>query len=86
MKNSLAEFIEMNTLKKKTKVPDTIIEAYVEGIQYDKGVFTWVLNPKLGNEVSNIEIDTKKLKKNELFRDKINSTYYDCCSTGCYRK
>ena len=82
--NSLAEFIEMNTLKKKTKVPDAIIEAYVEGIQYDKGVFTWVLNPKLGNEVSNIEIDTKKLKKNELFRDKINSTYYDCSSTGCY--
>lgn len=80
---ALTEFIEMEGFGKKKKIPETIIDYYVEKIYYDKGIFSWFLRPKVGNELSEITIDATNLKKkidsNKLMLD-ANS------STGCYRK
>lgn len=58
---SLTAFIKMEAFAPRAKVPDIIIDAFVERIVYDKGVFTWYLNPQLGNAI--YEVDTTDWKK-----------------------
>lgn len=62
--DKLSEFIKMKAFDESRKIPKTIIDYYVEQIIYDKGVFTWILNPVTGNKMENILIDTGKLKRN----------------------
>ena len=76
----LAEFIQMKAFDAKRKIPSTIIDQYVEQIIFDKGVFTWILNPALGNQYQRLSIDTSGMKKNQT------SPKLLCCadtSTGC---
>ncbi len=61
---SLTEFIKMKAFSARKKIPETVIEYFVEGIRYDKGVFTWVLNPKLGLTNSELSVNMKNVKKN----------------------
>ena len=58
---SLTEFIKMKAFDPRAKIPDTMINAFVDRVIYDKGVFTWFLNPKLGN--ASFDIDTTDWKK-----------------------
>ena len=71
----------MKAFDAKRKIPSTIIDQYVEQIIFDKGVFTWILNPALGNQYQRLSIDTSGMKKNQT------SPKLLCCadtSTGCY--
>ena len=50
------------------KIPESFIDVFVDKIIYDKGVFSWYLNPKFGNEV--FDMDTCDWKKSMLNRKK----------------
>ena len=56
---SLNDFINMKAFAKTKKIPSTIIDAYVERIVFDKGDFTWILSPRLGNKVDSIVVSEK---------------------------
>lgn len=78
----LAEFIQMKSFDPKRKIPSTIIDQYVDQIIFDKGVFTWILNPALGNQIQRLSIETSGMKKSQP------SPQLLCCAdtnTGCYR-
>ena len=79
--NGLTEFIKMKAFDEKSKIPSTVIDQYVEQIIYDKGVFTWILNPSLGNECQRLEMDTSEWKKGYI-TDKLLCR--DTGSTGSY--
>ena len=68
---SLAAFVEMKAFDPCAKLPETLIEAFVDKIIYDKGTFSWYLNPKYGNEI--FVIDTTDWKKSMLNRKKNNN-------------
>ncbi len=77
---SLTEFIRMKAFDPRAKIPDTMINAFVDRVIYDKGVFTWFLNPKLGN--ASFDIDTTDWKKSMSKSQK--KTLPDLYSTGSY--
>ncbi len=79
---SLTEFIRMKAFDSRAKIPMTMINAFVDRIIFDKGVFTWYLKPKAGNET--FDIDTTDWKKNRL--NTLYLTSRDVSSTGSYRK
>lgn len=58
----LSEFIKMKAFSKKEKIPETIIEKYVEKIIFYKDDFEWYLRPAIGN-VDFLSVDTKNMKK-----------------------
>ncbi len=64
---SLNEFIKMQAFDPKRKIPETLIDAFVERIIFDKGVFSWYLKPKVGN--ASFDIDTSEWKKSMLKGD-----------------
>ena len=65
---SLQEFVNMKAFDPSAKIPESLIEAFVDKIVFDKGVFSWYLNPKFGNEV--FDMDTTDWKKSMLNREK----------------
>ena len=75
---SLTEFIKLKAFADKKTIPETVIDRYVSGIRYNKGVFTWVLDPRMGKEMSELTVDMNGVKKNRL-----NLMYHDDCSTEC---
>lgn len=77
---SLGEFIKMEAFDPRAKIPETLIDAFVDRIIYDKGTFSWYLNPKLGNE--RFDIDTSTWKKSML--KKTNAGVVS--SSGSYRR
>lgn len=79
---SLTEFIKMQAFDSRAKIPETMIDAFVDRVVYDKGVFSWYLNPKLGNE--SFKIDTSDWKKNML-KGKKNTLPAET-STGSYQQ
>ena len=79
---SLNEFIKMKAFNPRAKIPETLIDAFVERIVYDKGVFNWYLRPKVGNQT--FAVDTTDWKKSMLKNQK--KTLQVHSSTGCYRK
>lgn len=78
---SLTEFIKMQAFDTRAKIPETVIDSFVDRIVFDKGEFSWYLNPKLGNET--FKIDTTDWKKSMLKSQK--KTLPDGSSTGSYR-
>lgn len=79
---SLTEFIKMQAFDPRKKLPESLIDAFVDRVVYDKGVFNWYLNPKLGNEV--FAFDTSDLKKSMLKNHKMLLPVQS--STGSYRR
>ena len=79
---SLTEFIKMQAFDPRAKIPETMIDAFVDRIVFDKGVFSWYLNPKLGNET--FSIDTTDWKKSMLKTQKKTLPAHD--STGSYQR
>lgn len=47
---SLSEFIKMTAYDSRTKIPDTVIDNFVDRVVYNHGEFIWYLNPAFGNE------------------------------------
>ena len=83
--DSLSEFIKMTAFDARAKIPDTVIDNFVDQIVFDHGAFIWYLNPTYGNEVYKQEAsDWKKKQHLQSLNDKATSSA--CCSTGCYRK
>lgn len=78
---SLTEFIKMQAFDPRAKIPETMIDVFVDRIVYDKGVFSWYLNPKLGNET--FKVDTTDWKKSMLKSQKKTLPAHN--STGSYR-
>lgn len=59
--DSLSEFIRMTAFDSRAKIPETVIDNFVDQIVYDHGVFKWYLNPAYGNEIySQATSDWKK--------------------------
>lgn len=82
--DSLSEFIKMTAFDARAKIPDTVIDNFVDQIVFDHGAFIWYLNPTYGNEVYKQEAsDWKKKQHLQSLNDKTTSSA--CCSTGCYR-
>lgn len=77
---SLTEFIKMQAFDPRVKIPETMIDVFVDRIVYDKGVFSWYLNPKLGNET--FKVDTTDWKKSMLKSQKKTLPAHN--STGSY--
>ncbi len=61
---SLDEFVKMEAFNEDAKIPESVIGAFVDRIIFDKNVFSWYLNSKLGNEA--LAIDTTDWKKSML--------------------
>ena len=76
---SLTDFINMKAYAKSRKIPSTIIDAYVERIVFDKGDFTWILNPRLGNKTSAITVRDSEFPR-QAQGNVMCSAY---ASTGC---
>ena len=79
---SLFEFAKMQAFDPRAKIPETMIDAFVDRVIYDKGVFSWYLNPKLGND--SFKVDTTDWKKNMLKAQKKTLPAHN--STGSDRK
>lgn len=62
--DSLSEFIKMTAYDARAKIPDTVIDNFVDQIIYDHGAFIWYLNPAYGNEVYKQE--ASDWKKNSI--------------------
>ena len=69
----------MQAFDPRAKIPETMIDVFVDRIVYDKGVFSWYLNPKLGNET--FKVDTTDWKKSMLKSQKKTLPAHN--STGC---
>ena len=61
---SLSEFIKMTAFDARAKIPDTVIDNFVDQIVFDHGAFIWYLNPVFGNEV--YKQDASDWKKNSI--------------------
>lgn len=61
---SLSEFIKMTAFDVRAKIPDTVIDNFVDQIVFDHGAFIWYLNPVFGNEV--YKQDASDWKKNSI--------------------
>lgn len=48
---SLSEFIKMTAYDARAKIPETVIDNFVDRVVFDHGDFIWYLNPSFGNEV-----------------------------------
>lgn len=59
----IEEFVKMKAFDVSRKIPSTLIDYYVDRIIFDKGKFTWILNPELGNKYQDYIIDSASLKK-----------------------
>ena len=68
----------MQAFDPRVQIPETLIDAFVDRIVFDKGVFSWYLNPKLGNET--FKVGTSDFKKSML---KVQKTLLANSSTGC---
>lgn len=79
---SLSEFIKMTAYDFRAKIPDTVIDNFVDQIVFDHGTFIWYLNPAYGNEVYKQDAsDWKKKQHLQSLSDKC--TLQACPSTGC---
>ena len=83
--DALSSFVKMKAFDEKSSVPSTIIDRYVEKIIFDKDKFTWVLNPRLGNENQKVNMCIDN-KNNSCYNNGSSVTMcYDEASTGSYR-
>lgn len=62
--DSLSEFIKMTAFDARAKIPDTVIDNFVDQIVFDHGAFIWYLNPVYGNEV--YKQDASDWEKNSI--------------------
>ena len=83
--DSLSEFIKMTAFDARAKIPDTVIDNFVDQIVFDHGAFIWYLNPVFGNEAYKQDSsDWKKKQHLQSLSDKC--TLQACSSTGSYRR
>lgn len=81
--DSLSEFIKMTAFDARAKIPDTVIDNFVDQIVFDHGAFIWYLNPVYGNEVYKQDAsDWEKKQHLQSLSDKC--TLQACPSTGIY--
>lgn len=61
------EFIKMTAYDARAKIPETVIDNFVDRVVFDHGDFIWYLNPSFGNEVySQSTSDWKKTTVNRF--------------------
>jgi len=46
---SLSEFIKMTAYDSRAKIPETVIDNFVDRVVFDHGDFIWYLNPTFEN-------------------------------------
>ncbi len=80
--DSLEAFINMKALDPRAKIPEAMVNVFVDKIIYDKGVFSWYLNPILAKECFNV--DTSEWKKTRLIPAQNASPAG--FGTGCYQR
>lgn len=65
---SLSEFIKMTAFDARAKIPDTVIDNFVDQIVFDHGAFIWYLNPVFGNEVYKQDASDWKKTASAIFK------------------
>lgn len=66
--DSLSEFIKMTAFDARAKIPDTVIDNFVDQIVFDHGAFIWYLNPVYGNEVYKQDASDWKKTASAIFK------------------
>ncbi len=77
---SLSEFIKMTAFDARAKIPDTVIDNFVDQIVCDHGAFIWYLVMRYISKTLPIG------KKQHLQSLSDKCTLQACPSTGCYRR
>ena len=81
--DALSSFVKMKVFDEKSSIPSTIIDRYVEKIIFDKDKFTWILNPRLGNEKQKVNMC---IENKHMYNDGSTAVMcYDEASTGSYQ-
>ncbi|SFQ10034.1 Site-specific DNA recombinase [Lachnospiraceae bacterium XBB1006] len=83
---SLSEFIKMAAFDSRAKIPETVIDNFVDQIVYDHGVFIWYLNPAYGNEVYRQDASDWKKKQQSASLIDTKAPLPVGNSTGSYRR
>ena len=84
--DSLSEFIKMTAFDTRAKIPETVIDNFVDQIVYDHGCFIWYLNPTYGNEVYRQETSNWKKKQLQESSSDTKVMLPAVTSTGSYRR
>ena len=66
--DSLSEFIKMTAFDARAKIPDTVIDNFVDQIVFDHGAFIWYLNPVYGNEVYKQDVSDWEKTASAIFK------------------
>lgn len=74
----------MTAYDARAKIPETVIDNFVDRVVFDHGDFIWYLNPTFGNEV--YSQSTSDWKKKQLSTASSDTKDTSCAytSTGCY--
>lgn len=82
--DAINEFIKMEAFNKKKRIPDSIIDYYVDSIFYYRGKFQWILTPGRGNKVTQVDFNIKKNTDIRALNNKKKCLPQP--TTGCYCK
>ena len=83
---SLSEFIKMTAYDSRAKIPNTVIDNFVDRVVYDHGEFIWYLNPAFGNEAYKQTTSDWKKKQLSTASSDIKDTSCAYTSTGCFKR
>ena len=81
--DSLSEFVKMTAYDSRAKIPDTVIDNFVDRVVYDHGEFIWYLNPAFGNEA--YKQTTSDWKKKQLLTASTDIKDTSCAYTSTGR-
>ena len=73
----------MTAYDSRAKIPETVIDNFVDRVVYDHGEFIWYLNPAFGNEVYSQTTSDWKKKQMSTASSDIKDTSYACPSPEC---
>jgi len=75
----------MTAYDARAKIPETVIDNFVDRVVFDHGDFIWYLNPTFGNEVYSQTTSDWKKKQLSTASSDTKDTSYACCCSGCNR-
>lgn len=82
-RDKVRELLNMRAVSANSKVPDSIVDAFVEEVIYYQGTFSWYLNFDNPSDEGNV-IDIEDTPEIKASRDLVQGTTNAPSSTGCY--
>ena len=84
-RDKVRELLNMRAVSANSKVPDSIVDAFVEEVIYYQGTFSWYLNFDNPSDEGNV-IDIEDTPEIKASRDLVQGTTNAPSSTGSYRR